>query len=222
MSMVMDSKPEVPTTTAGGPEPVLQLERRTIDSVLIGVGVVFALCLFVAGALLSWGAGFSDEYVGDELASQNITFPPAEALEAEGRTDLLEYAGEDVTTGEQAEAYASFIDGHLAGIAGGLTYADMGDVVTEAEAAAEAAVAEGASEAEVAELEGEVAAASGQRDALFKGETLRGLLLTAYAWGTVGSIAGYAAIAAFAAGVLMVILVALGLRHHHKVVVGTV
>lgn len=222
MSTVTDSKPEVPTTSAGKPEPVLQLKRRTIDSVLIGVGVVFALCLFVAGGLLTWGANFSDDYVGDELASQNITFPPAEALEEEGRTDLLEYAGEDVTTGAEAEAYASFIDGHLDDIADGMTYADMGGVVREAEAAAEAAAAEGASEAEVAELEGQVAAANGQRDALFKGETLRGLLLTAYAWATVGTIAGYAAIAAFAAGVLMVILVALGLRHHHKVVVGEV
>lgn len=222
MSTVTDSKPEVPTTSADSREPVVELRRRTIDSVLIGVGVVFTLCLFVAGGLLSWGASFSDDYVGDELASQNITFPPAEALEEQGRTDLLEYAGEDVTTGEEAEAYASFIDGHLAGIADGMTYADMGGVVREAEAAAEAAAAEGADEAEVAELEGQAAAANGQRDTLFKGETLRGLLLTAYAWGTVGSIAGYAAIAAFAAGVLMVILVALGLRHHHKVVVGAV
>lgn len=220
MSTAMDTKPDVSTSSAGSGDPVLQLKRRTIDSVLIGVGVVFALCLFVAGGLLTWGANFSDDYVGDELASQNITFPPAEALEAEGRTDLLEYAGEDVTTGEHAEAYASFIDGHLDPIADGMTYADMGGVVREAEAAVEAAEAGGASEAELAELEGAAAAANGQRDALFKGETLRGLLLTAYAWATVGTIAGYAAFAAFAAGVLMVILVALGLWHHRKVVVG--
>lgn len=200
-------------------EPIVALKRRTIDSVLIGVGIVFALCLFVAGGLLSWGAGFSDDYVGDELRSQNITFPPAEALEAEGRTDLVEYAGVQVTTGEHAEAYASFIDGHLDGIADGMTYAEVGGPEREAKAALEAAVAEGASDAEIAELEGEVATLEGQRNTLFKGETLRGLLLTAYAWATVGTIAGYAAIAAFAAGVLMVILVALGFRHHHKVAV---
>ena len=40
----------------------------------------------------------------------------------------------------------------------------------------------------------------------------------AFAWATVGQIAGYAAIAAFAAGALMLVLVVLGLRHHHKVV----
>lgn len=218
MSMVMENKsPQVAVRST--PEPVLLLKRRTIDTVLIGVGVVFALCLFVAGGLLMWGADFADDYVGDELASQNITFPPAAVLEEEGRTDLLKYAGEDVTTGKQAEAYASFIDGHLANIGGGSTYADLGTPEREAKAAVETAVAEGASEAEIAELEAEASALTGQRDTLFKGETLRGLLLTAYAWSTVGTIAGYAAFAAFAAGVLMVVLVALGLRHHHKVAV---
>jgi hypothetical protein len=205
---------------SGTDEPVVALKRRTIDSVLIAVGVVFALCLFVAGGLLMWGANFADDYVGDELESQNITFPPAEALEEEGRTDLLDYAGEDVTTGDEAEAYASYIDGHLEGIAGGLTYAEMGDVTREADAAVETAQAEGASEAEIAELEAEAAEVNGQRDSLFKGETLRGLLLSAYAWSTVGTIASYAAWAAFAAGAVMVVLVALGLRHHHKVAVG--
>lgn len=50
------------------------------------------------------------------------------------------------------------------------------------------------------------------------GETLRGLLLTAFAWDTVGRIAGYAAIAAFAAAGVMLVLVLFGMRHHHKVV----
>lgn len=200
-------------------QPVVALKRRTIDSVLIGVGVVFALCLFVAGGLLTWGAGFSDDYVGEELASQNITFPPAEALEAEGRTDLVKYAGEPLTTGAQAEAYASYIDGHLEHIADGMTYADMGGPETAAKEAVAAAQADGASEAEIAELQAEADVISGQRNTLFKGETLRGLLLTAYAWATVGSIAGYAATAAFGAGALMVVLVLLGIRHHHKVAV---
>jgi hypothetical protein len=54
------------------------------------------------------------------------------------------------------------------------------------------------------------------RNTLFEGETLRGLLLTAYAWATVGQIAGYAAVGAFVAGAVMLVLVLLGLRHHHK------
>jgi hypothetical protein len=200
-----------------GDAPVV-LKRRTIDSVLIASGAVLAVALLVAGALLSWGAGFSDDYVHDELASQNITFPPAAALEEEGRTDLLKYAGESVTTGPEAEAYAGYIDGHLQAIAAGATYADLGTPEREAKAAVEAATAAGASEAQIAELQGEADAITGQRNTLFKGETLRGLLLTAFAWSTVGTIAGYAAIAAFAAAAAMVVLVVFGLRHHHKVV----
>jgi hypothetical protein len=207
-----------PTTHA---EPVVALKRRTIDSILIAFGAVATVAFLVAGALLLWGSNFAADYVDDELTSQNITFPPAEALEEEGRTDLLEFAGQDVNTGEEAEAYASFINGHLEGIADGATYADLGTPEREANAAVEAAVADGADEATIAELEGEAAAVSGQRNSLFKGETLRGLLLTAYAWATVGQIAGYAAFAAFAAGILMAVLVVLGIRHHHKVVVQT-
>ncbi|MEX2292900.1 MAG: hypothetical protein WD691_03855 [Acidimicrobiales bacterium] len=202
-------------------EPVVALKRRTIDTVLIAFGVVLTAALFVAGGLLSWGSNFSSDYVGDELSSQNITFPPAAALEEEGRTDLVKFGGQAVDTGEEAEGYASFINGHLQGIAGGATYADLGTPEREAKAAVEAATAEGASEAEIAALQAEADGISAQRNTLFKGETLRGLLLTAYAWSTVGTIAGYAAVGAFTAGALMLVLVLLGLRHHHKVAVQT-
>ncbi len=205
--------------SASTTEPTVALKRRSIDSVLIAIGAVATAAFVVAGALLMWGANFSADYVDDELASQNITFPPAEALEEEGRTDLLKFAGEDVNTGDEAEGYASFIDGHLAGIADGATYADLGTPEREANAAVEAAKAEGADAATISELEGEAAAISGQRNSLFKGETLRGLLLTAFAWATVGKIAGYAAIAAFVAAGVMFVLVLLGMRHHHTVVV---
>ena len=90
--------------------------------------------------MLLWGNQFSSDYVSDELSSQNISFPPAESLEAEGRTDLLGFAGESVDTGADAEAYASFINGHLEGIADGATYADLGAVEREANAAVTAAV----------------------------------------------------------------------------------
>lgn len=204
--------------TSGSSAPALVLKRRTVDSVLIGVGAVLTVALVVAGALLTWGATFADDYVGDELASQNITFPDAAALEEEGRTDLLGYAGAFVDTGKEAEAYASFINGHLEGIADGATFADLSGPERAAKAAVEAAVADGADEATVAELQATADGISGQRNTLFKGETLRGLLLTAYAWATVGTIAGYAAIGAFVAAAAVGFLVVLGLRHHHKVV----
>jgi hypothetical protein len=200
----------------GADEPIV-LKRRAVDSVLIAIGAVVTAAFVVAGALLLWGANFAGDYVDDELTSQNIYFPPAAALEEEGRDDLVKYAEELVNTGPEAEAYASFIDGHLQEIADGATYADLGAPQREAAAAVETATAEGADEATVADLEEELATITGQRDTLFKGETLRGLLLTAYAWDTVGSIALYAAIAAFLAGIVMLALVVLGLFHHHKV-----
>jgi hypothetical protein len=211
--------PAVGPRRAAPDEPVVALKRRTIDSILIASGAVVTAALLVAGALLTWGSNFAADYVDDELSSQNITFPPAAALEEEGRTDLVKYAGQDVDTGDEAEAYASFINGHLQNIAGGATYADLGTPEREANAAVEAAVADGADEATVAELQATADEISGQRNTLFKGETLRGLLLTAFAWATVGQIAGYAAIGAFVAGGVMLVLALLGLRHHHRLVV---
>lgn len=211
-----EATPKVARSTT--PEPVVALKRRTIDSVLIGVGAVVTVAFLVAAALLTWGSSFAADYVDDELSSQNISFPPAAALEEDGRADLVKYAGEAVNTGPEAEAYASFINGHLQGIADGATYADLGTPEGAAKDAVTAAKADGSSEAAIAKLQGEADAISGQRNTLFKGETLRGLLLTAFAWATVGQIAGYAAIAAFAAGGVMLVLVLLGLRHHHKVV----
>ena len=199
-------------------EPTVALKRRTIDSVLIGFGVVATAAFVVAGGLLMWGHNFSSDYVGDELSSQNISFPPAAALQEEGRDDLVKYAGEAVDTGKEAEAYASYINGHLQGIADGATYADLGTPEREAKAAVDTAKADSASEATIAELQGKADAISGQRNTLFKGETLRGLLLSAFAWSTVGRIAGYAAISAFIAAGAMLVLVAFGVRHHRKVV----
>ena len=219
MTMIKERTPPV---AASGPtinQPVVALKRRTIDSILTASGAVLTVALVGAGSLLTWGANFSANYVADELTSQNIAFPPAAALEEEGRTDLLRFAGQDVNTGNEAEAYASYIDGHLQGIADGATFADLGTPEREAKVAVEAAVASGTDEATVAELQGRADAISGQRNTLFKGETLRGLLLSAYAWATVGTIAGYAATAAFVAGGVMLFLVILGLRHHRKLVV---
>ena len=79
-----------------------------------------------------------------------------------------------------------------------------------------AAVESGASDVKVAELQAKADGITGQRNSLFKGETLRGLLLSAYAWSTVGTIAGIAAIAAFAAAAVMAVLVGLGIMHHRR------
>jgi hypothetical protein len=198
------------------PAPVVALKRRSIDAVLIGFGVVATVVFAVAGGLLTWGHNFSSDYVRKELTSQNISFPTAEALTKEGRTDLLKFAGNRLDTGREAEAYASYINGHLQAVAGGATYADLGTPESAAKADVTTAVAAGQSQAQVAALQAKADGITAQRNTLFKGETLRGLLLSAYAWSTVGTIAGLAAIGAFIAAGLMAILVGLGIIHHRR------
>ena len=207
---------EAPATTDVPPIGTVALKRRTIDSILIGVGLVAAVVFVIAGALLTWGSRFADDYVGDELASQNITFPDADALTTEGRTDLLEFAGQTLDTGDEAEAYASYINGHLSEVAGGATYAELGAVERAAKADVTTAVEAGEPQATVDELQATADDITNQRNTLFKGETLRGLLLSAYAWSTVGMIAGIAAIGAFIAAAMMGVLVALGIVHQRR------
>ena len=196
--------------------PVVALKRRSIDSILIGFGVVAMAAFAVAGGLLSWGHNFSTDYVTKELASQNISFPSADALTKGDRADLVKWADHKVDTGAEAQAYASFINGHLAAVAGGATYADLGTPESAAKADVAAAVKAGKTTEEVAALQAKADVITNQRNTMFKGETLRGLLLSAYAWSTVGTIAGYAAFGAFAAAALMLVLVVLGLIHHRR------
>lgn len=205
-----------PTADVKSLDAPITVNRRRIDQVLIGLGLVLTVALAVAGALLMWGSNFAEDYVHDELSSQNIFFPPAAALEEEGRTDLVKFAEKQVTTGDHAEAYASYIDGHLQETADGMTYAELGTPERAARAAVADAKEAGASEEEIATLQGELDTISNQRNTLFKGETLRGLLLSAYAWSTVGSIAGIAAIAALVAAVAMAVLVVLGFVHMRR------
>jgi len=190
---------------------LFRLPRRKVDEILIAFGALTAVVFLVAGGLLTWGAGFSNNYVHDELSSQNVFFPEKAALVEEGRTDLVGHAGDQVSSGGEAEAYAGYIGGHLEGIADGKTYSEIDD--RGAAAAVVAAEESGASDAKVAELEATAAELKGQRDTLFKGETLRGLLLSAYAWSTIGKIAGIAAVIAFAGAALLAALVVAGLMH---------
>jgi hypothetical protein len=210
MGVTTEHTPDAPVGTEA-PGEVVRLPRRTIDKLLIAIGIVATVVFAVAGGLLAWGANFSNDYVYDELSSQNVVFPDEASLLEEGREDLVQYADEQVTTGPEAEAYASYIDGHLQGIADGQTYSEIDDrgaaqAVVEAEEA-------GASEAEIAELQTTADELTAQRDSLFRGETLRGLLLSAFAWSTMGRIAGIAAWVAFAAAAVMAALVVAGIVH---------
>jgi hypothetical protein len=200
-----------PPPTGNGDGGGVRLRRRTIDLVLIGFGVIAAIVFAAAGGLLMWGSNFAEDYVHDELSSQNVVFPDAASLRDDGRDDLVKYADQQVTTGAEAEAYASLIATHMEGIAGGKTYSEIDDrgaaqAVTDAQE-------RGASPEEIAELQATANQLKGQRDSLFRGETLRGLLLTSFAWGRVGEIAAIAAWVAFAGAAVMTALVIAGIFH---------
>lgn len=199
------------TATSAPGDDLVRLPRRVIDKILIGFGIIATLVFVIAGGLLLWGGNFSNNYVTDELTSQRIFFPTQEALEKEGRSDLVAHAGQQVTTGSQAEAYASYINGHLQKTADGKTYAEIDD--RGAAAAVTAAKAANESPEKIAELEATAAKLKGQRDTLFKGETLRALLLSTFAWSTIGQIAGIASWVAFAAAVLLAALTIAGIVH---------
>jgi hypothetical protein len=191
----------------------VRVTRRRIDHLLVGAGGAVAVVLVIAGALLTWGATFSRDYVHDELAAQAITFPDEAALQEEGRDDLVKYAGETIDTGAEAEAYAGYIAGHVEEIGGGKTYAELGDDQFAAEAALNEAIADDAPAAEVEELQATYDGIVGQRDTMFRGEMLRGALLNTYAWDTVGQIAGIAAVVAFVGAAVMAGLIGLGMVH---------
>ena len=192
------------------------MKRRTFDRIVSFVGLGLSIFLFVAAALLNWGASFADESVATQLSQQKITMPDAESagfksLPQEAQDVLAPFSKMPLTTGKQAQAYADFyIGSHLKGIAGGKVY-------SEVSGAALAASAKSKAEPTNVALATEAGALMGQRTSLFMGETLRGLLLYSFAFWQIGQIAMYAAWAAAVGGALMLVLTLLGFAHIRRV-----
>jgi len=146
--------------------------------VLVLQAGLIGILVFCAGFLF-WGNSFIHDQISTELKAQQIYSPPANSpaiasLPSADATAMNVYGGQQLTTGAQAQVYAnSFINVHLSEVAGGQTYAQ---VSTKAQA--------NPTDTKLA----------GQVQTLFRGETLRGLLLNAYGWWTIGTYALYAAI----------------------------
>jgi hypothetical protein len=190
------------------------MKRRTIDVMFSLGAVVLAGLLLVAGLVLTSNATFANDYVKTQLAQQNITFKTADTLTEEERASacLVRYAGQKLTTGKQAECYANeFIGLHLKSTAGGRTYAELGAV--QAELRAKVAAAQKANDPAVAELQKQLTEVNGQRETVFKGETLRGLLLTSFGFSEFGTKAAQAATVAYLAAALMLLLGIAGFVH---------
>nr|BFE57529.1 hypothetical protein GCM10020063_020550 [Dactylosporangium thailandense] len=191
------------------------MKRKTLD-LIVGVGlVVLAGLLLVAGIVLTSNANFANDYVKSQLGQQQITFKTADTLTAEERQSacLVRYAGQQLNSGKQAECYANeFIGLHLKSIAGGKTYAQLGDVQTELKAKLADAQKAGDTAA-VATVQQQITDTNAARETVFKGETLRGLLLTSYGFSEFGAKAAQAALVAYLAAGLLFLLGAAGLVH---------
>ena len=179
--------------------------RSSFDKLISWTGIVVAVVLLFAGGLLVWASSFATQNVHDQLKAQQITMPAAEALTTPAQKAALgQYAGQDLTTGAQAKAYADeYIQVHMDEASGGKTYSQISGEFMAANKTAPDAPAT----AELGQL----------RQTLFMGTTLRGMLLNAYAFATLGTIAMWAAIASFIGAAVMLALGVLGLRHAHTV-----
>ena len=142
MNTAVIERPE--ETTSRAPAPVVALKRRTIDTVLIGFGVVAAVVFAVAGGAAHLGPQLLQRLRRRRAVLAEHHLPSAEALTEEGRTDLRQVRRPKLDTGDEAEGYASFINGHLQGVADGATYADLGAPESAAKADVKAAVDAGA------------------------------------------------------------------------------
>jgi hypothetical protein len=174
------------------------MQRKALDRLVSWIGLSLAALLIVAASLLTWAHSFVSHEVKTQLSQQQIFFPAkgSPAIAAPEFSAMKQYAGQQLTTGAQAETYADhFIANHLKVIGGGKTYAQL------------------SAQAQADPTNTTLAATV---DTMFKGQTLRGLLLNAYAFGTMATIAGIAAVCAFIGAAVMLLLAGLGLYHGRR------
>jgi len=181
------------------------MRRRTFDALLATGGLVVAIILAVAGGLLSWAHNFADDNVHSQLVAQKIAFPAAAGIKAQNDAEITKYvtpyAGQQVDNGQKAQVFADhYIKVHLAKVADGKTYSEVSSAFLQ-----------------MKPTDPNYQAVAGQRQTLFMGETLRGLLLNAYAFWKMGQIAAVAAIATFITAGVMLLLSALGFMHLRRV-----
>lgn len=182
------------------------MKRRTFDKLVSFVGLGLATLLFIFAGLLNFGANFANDSVASQLENQNISFPAKDAMPSETKDQLAKWAGMKVVTGEMARDYSDLYiwehmkDSAIAVIGKPATYSEVSGVYM-------GLVRGGSTDVEKIKQYGDL------RQTLFMGNTLRGMLLEAYAFGTLGVIAGYAAIASLVGGVLFLLLGIAGLMH---------
>lgn len=182
------------------------MKRKNFDKIVTFIGFGVTVILFVAAGLLNWGASFAQDSVKSQLDNQNIAFPAVEGMPEATKDRLAKWAEMKVTTGEMAKDYSDlYIWEHMKGAA----VAAIGKPATYSEVSG---MYMGLTRSGSTDTE-QIAKLGDLRQTLFMGNTLRGMLLTAYAFGTLGVIAGYGAVAALIGGVIMLMLSIAGLIH---------
>jgi hypothetical protein len=135
------------------------MRRNSSRTQLAAVSAALAAVLLIAGGLLLWGSAYVHNTVQGQLAAQQVTFPAAAAFAhpkagSEITPNMIpsvsQYAGQQLLTGQQAEANNTQLSGLVATV--------------------------------------------------FKGETLRSMLLNAYGWWKVSQITYIAALVSFGLG----------------------
>ncbi|WCC80916.1 hypothetical protein O6R08_05570 [Cutibacterium equinum] len=157
---------------------------------------VFAVVLVIIGIGATIGGNFDHGYVTDQLSQEKITMPSGKALTSPEMKDALDkYAGQQMTTGPQAEAFANhFIYEHMKAASNGRTYQEVsGDYMK-------------CSADEATKNTDECKKLESIRATLFQGDSLRGMLLNAYGWWLIGTIAIWAGVACIVLGVVLAIL----------------
>jgi hypothetical protein len=172
------------------------MRRKSFDAVASAAGLVLAAVLLAASGLLFWAHGFIDHNVRTQLAAEKIFMPAAGSDQLNDplvKPYLSKYAGQQVVTGAQAQAFADhYIKVHLAEATGNRTYSELSNA---------------------ARLDPTNSELQGLVQTSFRGETLRGLLLNAYAFGKMGQLALVAAWIAVGTGAGLLLLVLGGIVH---------
>ena len=181
------------------------MKRKTFDLIRTSVGAVLVVALAAAGALLLWASSWTSNNVRSQLEKQQITFPTAAAFaNAKPGTEitptmkpyLLQYAGQQLLNGTQAEAYADhFIAVHLSEMPYQGVYSKISTVARTQPNNASLKALEATS---------------------FQGTTLRSMLLEAYGFGMFGQIAWVSAIVAFVLAAFGLVLTVLGYLHWRR------
>ena len=192
------------------------MKRKTLDLIFSIGGGMLAVLFLVLGLVLMNQANFAKTYVKDQLSQQKIVFTPVKGLSPEEKkvTCLVSNAGKPLTTGKQAECYANeYIGLHVTEINDGKTYSQSSGESRALAEKAKAAMEANPDDPAAIKLDADAKVAAAKVDSLFRGETLRGLLLTSYGFSVFGERAQQAALVSFLAfGVLFIATIA-GFAH---------